>query len=86
MSAITDELPLLRILRPGHRTQQTSPFDFDMPDDRDALALVEHVPDARLWRSLQLRHRSPVLHHPVTIRKGADNHTVAQTSQVECPL
>jgi hypothetical protein len=46
-----------------------------MPDDRDALAPVEDVPDAWLWRSLQLRHRSPVLHHLVTIRRSADTHS-----------
>jgi hypothetical protein len=34
-----------------------------MADDRDPLAVVEHVPDPRLRRRLQLRHRRPVLHH-----------------------
>lgn len=82
---VPDELPLLGIRRPGHRTEKPPSLDLDMSDDRDALALVEHVPDAPLWRSLQLRHRSPVLHHPVTIRKAADNRTVTP-EPVECAL
>lgn len=82
---VSDELPLLGILRPGHRAQKPPSLDLDMPDDRDALALVEHVPDARLWRSLQLRHRSPVLHHLVTIRRGADTHSKAPTRGLSWP-